>query len=584
MKPYSYTTLALPVLASALLLAACQTTPPATPVRAAQGARPVGPCEALQGRFQHPATRLTHVEAVAAGSVTLPGIAELMPAHCLVRGALRERTSVVDGKPYAVGFEMRLPHDWNGRLFYQANGGLDGSLTPAWGDILGGGPRSNGLLKGFAVISSDAGHQLERAAGAIGGATFGVDPDARLDYGYRAVADLTPMARALVLTYYGKVPDRAYLVGTSNGGRHGMVAAARDSGQFDGIVVTTPGYRLPLAAVTQLWGAQQVARIAPQGKDQRPDLQAAFPPAALAAVAQHVLLRCDALDGLRDGLVHDVVGCQKAFDPLRDLPVCGANASTNCLSQAQRDTLVRLYAGPRTRDGQPFYSEWAWDAGIRGSDWRTWRFVNSVGPRDAVAVGFVFQTPPASTAVLNGQGTSLIDFALGFDLDRDGPRLKATDNTYRESAMDFMTPPQAERMDSFVARGGKLLLAHGSSDPVFSALDTVRWLDAFRARHGARTDDLARLYLVPGMNHSRGGPATDQFDLVDAIVRWVEQGQRPEAITATARGVGSNLPNPEVPADWAPQRTRLLCPYPQVARYSGQGDTEQASSFRCVTP
>jgi feruloyl esterase len=132
----------------------------------------------------------------------------------------------VDGKPYAIGFEMRLPTAWNGRFFYQANGGLDGFVTPAYGDILGGAPDSNGLLKGFAVISSDAGHAFDRTT-PIGGATFGLDPQARLDYGYNAVAQLTPMAKALIAAYYGKGPDRSYFVGTSNGGRHGFVTAQR---------------------------------------------------------------------------------------------------------------------------------------------------------------------------------------------------------------------------------------------------------------------------------------------------------------------------------------------------------------------
>ncbi|WP_111876503.1 tannase/feruloyl esterase family alpha/beta hydrolase [Paracidovorax anthurii] len=577
-------TRALAATALAALAGCSGSLAPSLQPRAAVGGAPVAACDSLAHQFQHPGTRITHLESVAAGQVTLPGIPTPMPAHCIVRGAMHERAGAIDGKPYAIGFEMRLPDAWNGRLFYQANGGLDGQLVPAWGGILGGGPATNGLLQGFAVISSDAGHALDRSAGAIGGATFGVDPQARLDYGYRAVAELTPMARALVRAHYGKGPDRAYLVGSSNGGRHGMVAAARDSGQYDGIVVTAPGYRLPLAAVTQLWGAQQVARIAPLGAQQRPDLQAALPPAALAAVAERVLERCDALDGLRDGLVHDVAGCQQAFDPRRDLPVCGPSTQGACVSAAQRDTLAALFAGPATRDGRRFYSDWAWDAGVRGNDWRTWRFVHSVGQRDAVAVAFVFQTPPASPAVLTGEGTSLLDFALGFDLDRDGPRIGARDGTYRESALEFMLPPDADRMDAFTARGGKLLLAHGTSDPVFSALDTVRWLDAFRARHGPQTDDIARLYLVPGMNHSWGGPATDQFDLVDAMVRWVEQGQRPEGIVAAARGPGSNLPNPEVPADWSPRRTRLLCPHPQVARYAGQGDPEQAASFRCTAP
>ncbi|MBA4329318.1 MAG: tannase/feruloyl esterase family alpha/beta hydrolase [Polaromonas sp.] len=503
-----------------------------------------------------------------------------MPAHCVVKGLMHERTGPIDGKPYAIGFEMRLPVTWNGRFFYQANGGLDGFQTPAYGDILGGGPASNGLLKGFAVLSSDAGHAFDRSS-PIGGATFGLDPQARLDYGYNAVAQLTPMGKALIRIYYGKPPDTSYLVGSSNGGRHGFVAAARLPQAYDGILVSTPGYRLPLAAVAQVWDAQQFAAIArPNPATGRPDLRTAFSPADMALVARSILARCDTLDGLADGIVADLQACQTAFRVDRDIAGCAAGAAAgSCLSAGQKDVLTRVLAGPKDKTGAAVYAGLPADPGIAGSDWAAWKFVNSVGPRDAIALGFVFVTPPASPAVLTGQGNTLIDYALSFSLDTDLPKLTATSGPYRESAMDFMTPPDT-RFGPFVANGGKMLVFHGTADPVFSALDSIAWHDRFRSAHGAAADRHARLFLVPGMNHSRGGPATDQMDMVDALVAWVERGQAPESVVARARGPGSALPNPEVPASWSPTRSRLLCPYPQVARYQG-GDMEAAASFRC---
>jgi feruloyl esterase len=144
-----------------------------------------------------------------------------------------------------------------------------------------------------------------------------------------------------------------------------------------------------------------------------------------------------------------------------------------------------------------------------------------------------------------------------------------------------MTPPDPAFRE-FVGRGGKLVVFHGTADPVFSALDTIAWLDAFQQAHGAAADRHARLFLVPGMNHSRGGPATDQMDLLDPLVKWVEQGEAPDAVLAQARGPGAAVPNPEVPAGWSPTRTRLLCPYPQVPRYKGSGDAESAASFVCA--
>lgn len=550
----------------------------------AVGAKAKRSCGDLAAQIAYPALKITSTELVAAGAVKRPGIVDPIPEHCVIKGALNERVSPVDGKKYAIGFEMRLPSQWNGRFFYQANGGLDGILHPAFGDILGGGPRSNGLTKGFAVISSDAGHAMEKVPG-IGGGLFGLDPQARLDYGYNAVAQLTPMSKAIIAAYYGKRPDKSYIVGTSNGGRHGMVAAARDSGEYDGVLATAPGYRLPYAALTQISDAQQFAKVAAKdAKTGRPDLNASFTPADLNFVANKVLERCDALDGLKDGIVSDLMGCQKAFNVARDIPACSAKPDGQCLTVDQKKVLGDVFAGPRTRTGQPVYSAKAWDPGIAGKDWRTWKFVNAVGPRDPLAVGFVFSTPPVSHREMDGKGTSIIDYVMKYDLDRDGQRIFARDATYAQSSVEFMLPPEAEKMSKFVARGGKLLVAHGSSDPVFSVLDTVNWYEQFTAFHGKAARDSARFFIVPGMNHSRNGLATDQYDMVDALVAWVELGKAPDAIVAAARGKGSNLPNTEVPASWSPTRTRLLCAYPQVARYDGKGDSEAASSFRCVTP
>lgn len=558
--------------ASLLALGACTTiAPPRMPH--ATGAAPVAACDALAARFAHPRTRLVSTERVAPGQMKLPGITQLMPEHCVVKGVMNERTGI-DGKPYAIGFEMRLPTAWNGRFFYQANGGLDGFVSAAYGDILGGGPASNGLAKHFAVISSDAGHAFDRTT-PIGGASFGLDPQARLDYGYNAVAQLTPMAKALIAAYYGKRPDTSYLVGSSNGGRHGLVTASRLPEEYDGILVSTPGWRLPLAAVAQVWDAQQFASISrPNPATGRPDLTTALPPAAMNLVARSVLARCDALDGLVDGIVADLRGCQAAFQVERDIPTCPASggAEGQCLSAAQKSVLERVLAGPRLRDGTPVYAGLPADPGLAGRDWAAWKFVNSVGPRDAVALAFVFQTPPISPELVTGQGNTLIDYALAFDIDRDLARV--------EPAMEFMSPPDP-LLRRFVARGGKLMVFHGAGDPVFSALDSIRWHEMFAAAHGPAAQQHERLYIVPGMNHSRGGPATDQMDMLDALVNWVEGGQAPAAIIARARGVGAAVPNPEVPASWGSNRTRPLCPWPQVARYNGSGNPEDAANFSC---
>ena len=575
-QPHLHLGLCAAALGAAGLLAACASRAPAPNAAHAPlaAARPgtLQACADLAARAALPGTVYTAVTEVPAGTVTVGNVAMAAPAHCLVQGRMNERTSPVDQQRYAIGFEMRLPVAWNGRFFYQANGGLDGVVVPALGGIGGGGPRSSALQMGFAVISADAGHP-----GSMG-PRFGLDPQARLDYGYNAVAQLTPMAKNLIAKAYGRGPDRSYFGGCSNGGRHAMVAAVRSAQQYDGVLAGDPGFNLPKAAVAQLYGAQQYAAVAsaktPAGQ---PDLQSAFTPAEMKLVANKVLERCDALDGLADGIVSNVQACRAKFDIQTAVPTCAAGAAATrdgmCLSAPQKKALADVFKGARNSAGQPIYSSFPFDAGVSGANWREWKFA-SPATRDAGAVAFIFSTPPLAD---RPQG---LPFALGFDMDRDAPRIAATDGVFRESALSFMTPPAAADLGALRDKGGRMIVYHGTSDPVFSSDDTAAWYERVQAANGGDASGFARYFPVPGMNHCAGGPATDQFDMLSALVDWVEQGKAPASVTATARGAGTPVPNAEVPAGWSAQRTRPLCPYPQVAVYTG-GDTERASSFAC---
>ena len=249
-------------------------------------------CTGLATAFHFANTTLTSAESVPSGALTWGGSA--IGAHCLVKGEMHRRTSPQDGKSYAIGFEMRLPNAWNGRFFYQANGGIDGSVATALG---GGGPQpTTALQQGFAVISSDAGHSRIHRSRASASTV-----QARLDYGYQAAAKLTPMAKALIAAAYGKRPDRSYFGGCSNGGRHTFVAMTRMPEQYDGYLAGAPGYRLPLAAIANQFGAKQYATVATNPSD----LGTAFTAAERATLSAAVLARCDALDGATDGMIQD---------------------------------------------------------------------------------------------------------------------------------------------------------------------------------------------------------------------------------------------------------------------------------------
>ena len=272
------------------------------------GALLAGACTDLKTSIAFPNTTITDAKEIAAGVLKVAGTD--VPAHCQVTGSMFPRTSPVDGKSYAIGFEMRLPLNWNGRFFYQANGGTDGSVVTATGAVNGGGGLTNALQKGFAVISSDAGHNATQNA------TFGIDPQARLDYGYQAAAKLTPMAKSVIQTAYRKAPQRSYIGGCSNGGRHTMVAASRLADQYDGFLVGDPGFRLPLAATANIKGYQTYLTLASTPGN----ASTGFTAAERTTVSNAVLAKCDALDGATDGLVQDQGACQAAFNLARDVP------------------------------------------------------------------------------------------------------------------------------------------------------------------------------------------------------------------------------------------------------------------------
>jgi len=543
-------------------------TPTALPqLGAAQAGTLSGDCTSLATQLNSLSNiTISAVNTIAAGTLKIGG--QDVAEHCQVTALTEARTSLIDGQSYAIRFEMRLPKAWNGRFFHQGNGGLDGNVLTATG-ASGGGPLTHALAQGFAVLSSDAGHTATPNA-----AAFGIDPQARLNYGYQAAAKLTPIARAIILAAYNRPADRAYFGGCSNGGRHTMVAAARMPAEYDGYLVGAPGFNLPKAAVANLYKGQRYAMVATSPAT---DLSTAITAAERKVVADAVLAKCDALDGATDGLVQDTDACQAAFQWERDVPTCsGSTRDGTCLTAAQKTAIAPIFSGAVDGSGKAFYASFPYDPGYAGSGIPAWAFT-SPSQRDAVAVAFTFKTPPDSPGGFDG-----VTFALNANIDTLLQQIVATNATYTESAMSFMTPPSPTGLSALKNRGAKMMVYHGVSDPIFSVEDTTTWYKALAAANGGDASDFARLFRVPGMGHCSGGPATDQFDAVSALVKWVEQGQAPDSLTAKARGTGNaGGGNADVPSSWAVDRTRPLCAWPKVARYKGTGSLDDASSFEC---
>ena len=368
-----------------------------------------------------------------------------------------------------------------------------------------------------------------------------------------------------------------------------MVAAQRYPLEFNGILASAPGFSLPRAAVAEAWDVQALTSAASdagmpaaEGRStaKREDPRAtaalarAFSDEDLALVSRAVLDACDADDGLVDGIVGSFTQCstQKVGPKLNRLR-CTRDQTPECLSSAQINALERVYAGPRDSKGRSLYSDWPWDAGIASFGWRLWKLGSVDGAMDAMNVSTggaslasVFTTPPTP---LPNDIRAQYDFSKQFDFDHDAPKIYATSAAFAHSAWDDISARSSD-LSGFRARGGKLLVPHGVSDPVFSINDTLAWYQEVDRRTAGKADTFARVFPVPGMNHCGGGVATDRFDAFASLVSWVEQGRAPDRIIAHA-GPG---------APW-PDRERPLCPYPKVARYKGTGNTERADSFVC---
>jgi feruloyl esterase len=293
-------------------------------------------------------------------------------------------------------------------------------------------------------------------------------------------------------------------------------------------------------------------------------------------VASRIIAKCDALDGAADGMVQDIKACQAKFNLAADVPTCSGNVRDGtCLTTAQKDAIGNVFSGARNSAGTALYASFPYDAGVSGAGWAQWKQSNSI-TLDPAAAAFTFTTPPQSASLL----AQLSSYALNFSMDTDAPKIFATSGAYSESSWSFMTPPDETNLGALKRRGAKLMVYHGTSDPVFSSNDTTDWYQRLMAANGGDASDFARLYTVAGMNHCSGGPAADQFDMLTPMTAWVEQGKAPDSVIATARDASNALPNSEVPASWGAGRTRPLCPYPKVARYKS-GDVNSAGSFSC---
>ena len=488
-----------------------------------------GDCGALKAA-QFPNTRITVVEQVNPNPIWVypPSLFTAM-AEGLAKGPVgvqKPFCRVVGIIEKEINFEVWLPRDWNGKFQGVGNGGLTGAINyPAMGTALG---------QGYATASTDTGHRTEQ--GFFEDEWLEGHPERLVNFAYRAHHLLAQTGKQIVAAYYKKPPERAYYSGCSSGGWEGLSEAERYPDDYDGIVVGAPAINLVQVQSRGILVAQMNLKN-PEGSLTH-ELAGQLAAAAIA--------KCDAKDGLKDGVIDDPRHCD--FDPAE--LQCKTETSKDCLTPAQVRTARALYGPLKSRGGMPLY------------------------PGAALGASPLAELPPSSGK--SKPGDAAITLMLPqkpswnvntFDPDRDIPVLEKQ----LGATLDAANPD----LHRFQAHGGKLIMYHGWADPLLSPYNTLSYYDSVvRAMGGQQaTDGFLRLFMVPGMQHCRGGPGPDTFDAVASLDDWVEHAVPPERIVAAHEGAGGKQVD----------RTRPLCRYPQVARYKGTGSTDEAASFKCQT-
>src|ERR1700691_3671366 len=306
----------------------------------AQTVSPKRGCASLLS-FDAPGVAFSKTETVAA--------TDPMPAYCLVQGTINKRIGA-GGREFGIGFELRLPDAWTERFLFQGGGGMDGVVRPATGAVpISGSTAVPALARGFAVASTDSGHQGKGGPfAAPSDSSFGSDQQARVDQAYGGFIAVTQLARRMIASYYGRPWKKSYFMGCSNGGRQALLAAQRFPLEFDGVLSVAPAARVGTATISSVWETMAFSEIAPKDSAGRPILSKAFSNSDLTLLSKAVADACDAHDGVKDGLIFDTKACR--FDPA-ELACQGAKTDA-CLSLQQVDVLKKVFAGPKNSRGE----------------------------------------------------------------------------------------------------------------------------------------------------------------------------------------------------------------------------------------
>ena len=458
------------------------------------------------------------------------------PTYCKVSGVLLPK----------LNFEIRVPDSWNSKLYYQGGGGFDGSV-PGLNAL-----SIQALSSGYIGVFSDSGHQ----AGTLDATWALNDPYAAELWGSLSVPTVMSTAVEVIKLAYGQVPTKSYYEGSSNGGREGMMAMRRNPNLFDGVIVRSPAYNI--VGFFGHWNSNNKALSAPG---------ATLSNAKVATLAKAVRDRCDALDGIQDGIVSNQAACNIAFDIASLRCANGADTGDSCLSDAQLAAVATVTSPASFGSGQTTFRDAARPLTGNEDDPGAW-------PAWITGNGNVRTT--ISFALTDSAIKSFVARDLSVDSLTYTPYDQDLNSLYAFSTLSDATSPD---LRPFINSGGKVIFWHGGNDAAFPIQSTADYYEGVVNVLGGKplADSSVRFYTAPGVNHTTGGPGADTSDLLAAIDAWVVEGRAPGNLLASKLNANGSI-----------DFQRPLCQYPQYPRYTGPANDAQAAkaaaSYVCASP
>ena len=521
-----------------VLLASCQLAPTkstggALQAQAASSAQ-AGPSCSTESFVDLPGVRL---KSVATEAAPVP--------HCKVEGTIGRETN----------FELLLPQKWNGKFVMGGGGGFVGLVIDtslAFGS----------LQAGYATVGTDTGHQGHPldASWALN------NPERLVNFGHKAVHETAVTAKALIKAYYQKDIGRSYFTGCSTGGRQALMAGQRYPEDFDGIVAGAPSNDYTGIAAQ----ASQINRA--MYPDPNNLQEAVVDPKAQALIESSYLAMCDAQDGIKDGILNDPRQCKFDVSTL----LCKGDKIDGCLSKAQLAAVKVVYDGPKDSKGNALFYGFPFGGEASPGGWSRWltgglKYQASLNEfQGGVDVGG-FEAPIVPSAFY-GFGNGIMRYFVFND-----PNWSYVNYNYDNLKKDMKHAAEILNatnpdLSKFRERGGKMIIYSGWSDAAIAGPAVAAYYEDVLAHDKTASDDV-RLFMMPGVEHCHGGRGPSFVNYLTEIDKWFETGKVPDQVTAYWLGEKRQ-----------PTGSRPVCAYPKVARYDGQGDTRNASSFTCVGP